>query len=115
MSDMPTWIQYLAAVCGVALVIQRLGPQAFRIYEARRVTRNRALLAKAGLTREQYMATIGPTNYQDYAEAVMQFWPRRDRHERRDAMFDRVGKDLGPLAAAEIRAAKEVADRLAGR
>ena len=115
MNEMPAWLQGLACVCGLSIVIAGIWPHFFRIYEDRRVARNRSRLAEIGLTPEQYMATMSPTDYQSYAEAVLHFWPRRDRHERRDAMFDRLGQRLGPRAAADIRAAKSLANRLTGR
>lgn len=115
MNEMPIWLQGLAVVCGLMLVAGRVWPKVFRVYEDRRVARNRSRLAKLGLTPEQYLATISPADFQVYAEAVMEFWPRRDRHARRDAMFDRLQDRLGPEAGAEVQAAKSLANRLNGR
>ncbi len=114
MNDMPTWLQLLAVLCVLAIIVERNWRDLWRRYEDLRVRRNRARLAEAGLTPDGYMATINPTDYQSYAEAVMKFWPRRDRHSQRDSTLDRIGKSLGPSAAADVRALKDAADRLNG-
>jgi hypothetical protein len=110
--DMPLWLQAIAVACVVAILVDRLGPLVFEAYEARRVVRNRAELRAAGLTPEQYVATISPSEYQSYAEAVVKFWPRRTRQDRRDAALDRIGAALGPTAAKDIRDLKAIARRL---
>lgn len=115
MNEIPSWLQGSGLLCVMLMAVKSAWPIASRAIEQRRVERNRASLAQAGLTPEQYMATISPTDYQSYSEAVQMFWPRRDRSERRDATLDRLGHALGPLAQADIRTAKEVANRLNGR
>jgi hypothetical protein len=106
--EMPLWLQAMAATCAVVILVHRLAPSAFEAYEAWRTGRNRAALRAAGLTPEQYVSTISPTDYQSYAEAVTTFWPRRTRRARRDATLDRIGRALGPMAAREIRELKSV-------
>ena len=111
MNDMPIWMQLLVIVVGLSVVADRLWPKVFAALEQRRVARNRAELARHGLTPEQYMATLSPTDYQSYAEAVFTFWPRHTRRQRREATLDRVGTALGPTAARDIRELKAIANR----
>lgn len=112
MNEMPSWLLMLTLAVVIAYAADRLWPTVFGAYEHRRVARNRADLAAAGLTPARYMATISPTDYQGYAEAVQQFWPRRTRQARRDATLDRIGAAVGPLAAKEVRDLKASAHQL---
>ncbi len=94
MENMPIWLQYLGLTCVVAMVLKQLWPALFAQYEARRVAKNRASLTVAGLTPERYMATLNPTDYQLYAEAVFNFWPRRHQLDRQDSLLDNIARTV---------------------
>lgn len=116
MTETPVWIQVLAVIGAVTIAVLDFFPVLRRALDDYRVSRNRAHLMKStGLTPARYIATISPLDYQSYAEAVYKFWPRRDRHERRDAMLDQIGKIVGPTGAKNVSDLKATADRLDGR
>lgn len=115
MNEMPTWLVWFAAALAFALVLERGVPKLVRALDQRRVDRNRRTLAEKGLTPEQYMATIDPTNYQAYGEAIAKFWVRRDRHERRDAFVGSLAKALSPAGAREARELNSALNDLNGR
>lgn len=109
--NMPFWLLMLGVVGAMGIVVSKVWLLAFNRYEDWRVRRNRETLRGVGLTPEQYMATLSPLDYQDYAEGVTQFWARRQWPERRNAILNRIGKALGPTAARDIRELKSLADR----
>lgn len=114
MNGMPTSAMILLALCFLAFLVERNWRQVWSLWEARRVARNRQLLAQVGITPEEYMSTINPADYQSYAEAVNKFWPRRDDVARRNASLDRINRALGPSADEDIRKLRYLADRLDG-
>lgn len=98
MNDMPLWLQIMAAAVAIAIAAERLWPTVFAALERRRVARNRSELAAHGLTPENYMASVSPTDYQGYAEAVRRFWPTRTRQERLEAALKRIGVRYSDLS-----------------